>query len=187
MKHTPLTPLWEGETILSSESSLSVELSPTTSKFYDDDLMTLSPATVVATDQRIIIEGVKQGASFSFYLMFYNCVSVGVSQGSLIITATNAIDNELNGYYETEFLDHRMNFEPFILNFNEKELAVDMNCRVTKTGEGDLKELYAKINQMLAETSDPEEIAGDLDAGFLDSEFYTKDNIDEYLSKHDTD
>ena len=174
------TALWEEEKIVMTQLPVKLELKPTTSKFHENDHFIFDTAKVFASEQRLIFEAEHNGATFSCFILYYNCVSVGTTKDGLILTVTNAIENELNGYYDEDFLGQRMNFEPFILALNGKEAAIDMNCLISSSQ--DLKPLYQTLNQLMAETSDPDEIANDLDAAFLDDELFTKDNIDQFLS-----
>ncbi len=174
------TALWENEQIVLTQSPVKLELRPTTSKFHENDVLALASAKIFASDQRLILEAEHNGSLFNCFIMYYNCVSVGTTKEGLMLTVTNAIENELNGYYDEDFLGHRMNFEPFLLALNGKEAAVDMSILISS--DQDLKPMYQVLNQLMAETSDPDEITNDLDAAFLDDELYTKDNIDQFLS-----
>ena len=180
MENTCSTALWEDEKIVLAQPSVKLELRPTTAKFHENDHFIFDSAKVFASNQRLILEAEHNGNPFSCFILYYNCVSVGTTKEGLILTITNAIENELNGYYDEDFLGQRMNFEPFILSLNGKEAAIDMNCLIS-SGQ-DLKPLYQTLNQLMAETSDPDEITNDLDAAFLDDELFTKDNIDQFLS-----
>ena len=183
------------ESLLTSEKNLSLRITTNSQKFASNSQFSSQKTDLFLTSERLIFESrAVDGAIFSFFAAFVNVSSISTCEGFLLVKTLSTLENEINGFFETDFLQEKLVFDEFLKTFDEKEIEIDANLQISNFADFSRKNaLFEQIKGILneqdqegeAEGEDGQEGEGEsahLDAAFIEEDFVTRDNLEAFLS-----